>query len=221
MLKYIFKISIFLLTAIPAFCQEKGKYIPKSFSVGFDAGNFLYSRIIDDVDFREYTADIQINKLLLVADYGYSLFEQNEAYHNYTAEGNYFRAGIDYNFIKKTNNPNIIFVGIRYGHSWFDEMLNYSTTSGITGKGAWPENNFGASKENITGNWLELAGGIKVDVFKGFQLGFTGRYKFMSSVENKGNFSNYYLPGYGKRLLDRNSNWGISYYIGYRFRFRK
>lgn len=218
MLKFIFKILFFLVVSLPVLGQGK-KFIPKSVSASFDLGNYAYSRIIDGVDFKEYSADLQVYRFYLTGDYGYARLSQNEAYYNYSSEGNYFRVGFDYNFIKKKNNPNVIFLGLRYAQNKFDEHLNYSTNNGIETDGIWPEEEISIHNQEVTGNWVELVGGLKVDVFKGLQLGFTGRYKIIPRIDGESSFSNYYLPGYGKRL--RKTNWGISYYIGYRIRFGK
>lgn len=218
MLRYIYKILILCVVSLPV-CGQSGKFIPKSVSAGFEVGNFLYSRIIEEVDFREFTGDVVINHFLLAADYGYARFTHNEQFHSYSAEGNYFRAGIDYNFIKKKNSPNVIFAGIRYGSAKFDEHVSYSSVNGIVNSNIWPEIMSNITKENVSGKWFELVSGIKVDIFKGIMLGFTARYKFLSSVKSQGTFANYYLPGYGKRIQGQGSNWGISYYLGYRLSF--
>lgn len=227
MLKSIFKILPFflLVLSLRGYGQELEDFIPeeKHFPISVygavEIGNFALSRILEDVDFRELTADVQVKNFLLSADLGYAALYQTEEYHHYSNKGNYLRVGLDYNFIKDRHNPNIIFGGFRYCVATFDENIDFSTYNAVEGITLWPEERTQMNQSGISGSWGELVAGMKVDIFKGFHMGLTCRYKILASDDRNDTFSNYYIPGYGKRT--GNSNWGISYYVGYRLRIKK
>lgn len=227
MLRFISKIFSFLLVllSLTTRAQEIEDFIPeeKHFPVSVygavELGNFALSRILEDVDFRELTADLQVKNFLLSADLGYAALYQNEPFHQYSGKGNYLRIGLDYNFIKDRHNPHIIFGGFRYCVARFDENVTFSSYNAIEGVTLWPEESTQLNQSGISGSWGELVAGMKVDVFKGFHMGLTCRYKILASAARDDTFSNYYIPGYGKQT--GNSNWGISYYVGYRLRIKK
>ena len=63
--------------------------------------------------------------------------------------------------------------------------------------------------------WGELVAGCQVYLWKGLHMGWYGRIKLlMTRSVAEGNVLPYYVPGLGFR---NDFNWGINYYIGYRF----
>ncbi|NJN41064.1 MAG: hypothetical protein HC811_01230 [Flammeovirgaceae bacterium] len=106
------------------------------------------------------------------------------------------------------------FLGIRYGTSRFDESLTYTVSDPNYG-----DLLFTTFNDGLTGSWFEITTGLKVRIWKGLFLGFTGRFKFAPSVKGDIEFMPYDIPGYG--LASENTYWGFNYQVFWRFQIRK
>ena len=77
-------------------------------------------------------------------------------------------------------------------------------------------------KLQITGqkswaHWGELLGGLRVQVYKNFYMGWTVRYRLMFSHKKNTYSQPWYIPGFGTD----SSPFGFTYTVGYRFSFGK
>ena len=140
----------------------------------------------------------------------------------------YFRIGLDYNTMSKKKEKNsFLYVGLRYAFSnfkydvgsmsisdptWGDQVDNPSMTDDIWG-GSIPFNHPGLKGSM---QWVEVLLGVKVKIYKNFNMGWTVRmkYKTASSVSEFGN--PWYVPGYGKF---KSSNIGLTYSLIYKLPF--
>ena len=63
--------------------------------------------------------------------------------------------------------------------------------------------------------WGEIVAGCQVQIWKGFQMGWYVRLKFLfTRTDKQGDALPAYLPGFGYR---NDTNWGINYFLGYKF----
>ena len=79
-----------------------------------------------------------------------------------------------------------------------------------------------SEKLQITGqkSWAhlgELLGGLRVQVYKNFYMGWTVRYRLMFSHKKNTYSQPWYIPGFGTD----SSPFGFTYTVGYRFSFGK
>lgn len=200
--------------------EKANKFLPSAIRIGGEVGNYAYSYIDDNIDKQwEFTADVDFHKYFLVVDYGYTSFDMNEAYFDYNSTGNYLRIGPDINFIKKKRRNNVLFLGLRYARSSFDEEVIYSTSNAIQQQEVWPESTVTENFTGVNARWYELNTGLRVNVLSNFYMGFTLRYKFAFKTLTEKTFRTYYAPGYGKNVDKK--NFGVSYYIYYRLQFRE
>ena len=120
----------------------------------------------------------------------------------YQGHGGFFRVGCDINPLKKhPERRSVMLIGVRAGSGW-QQMEPTVTASNLQGK--W-----------IADVWGEIAAGVQVDIYKGFNMGWAVRMKFLFT-EKAHDYQNipYYIPGYGYR---NSMNWGFDYYLGYSF----
>lgn len=209
----------FFILWIPVCVQAQwDKYAPTGIRVGADVGNFGYSLLDDGRDFWEFSADVDIYRYYITTDYGYTKFMSNKDTYNYESTGRYFRVGPEVNFIKNQTSD-VLFFGIKYGTSTFDEDISYLTINAIEQNEVWPVNELETSNENLSASWFEFNTGLKARIIDNVYLGFTVRYKFLPNVNGGETFTPYFVPGFGKKV--DNDAWGLSYYISYRIPFRK
>ena len=212
----------YILSIVPAFLftlsvySQTHKYLPSQIRVGTDLSYLGLSVLSKEKSQFEINADIDFNRFLVIGDYGYASWRFADTDYEYNNSGSYFRIGLDYNFVRPDENQNAIYLGFRYAGADFNENFSYEVQDPFYGDYS---NDIQDLKRN--GSWLELAAGMKIRVWKGLFLGWTGRFKFASGISSPpSTFNNFWIPGYGK--TSRDSRWGLNYQIFYRFPlFRK
>jgi hypothetical protein len=208
-------------------------------------------------DTRGYdiTADISFkdNRYFLVADIGYAasaslkqsvniVTRQRQNGFQYDIQGTYFRVGIDYNVMRRYFNNEIMFVGVRYGQSFFTHTLQYNVLPDSLWNVNIPDgilSPMGAiSQSGLTANWYEIVGGLKVNLWKNIFVGYTVRLQFLGKISGENavltrSFDSPYvnnyqglaslkandIPGYGN--TEESFKLGFSFCAYYRFPFRK
>lgn len=192
----------------------RNKYMPTGVRGGFDVLALGKSRFQDNFNGWEFAGDIDFNRYYLVLEYGSwgrTLNSDSAAYAN---DGNYWRAGIDVNFLTRDPDRNMFFLGARYGRSVFTESMSVMRFDPVWGLLA---DNFYHS--GVTASWLELTAGLRVKVLKIFWLGYTGRFKFGLSSQGTTEMLPHDVPGFGR--TDKDTTWGFNYYLMIRLPIRK
>jgi len=229
MLRYI--VSILLLFSVVAgFCQtdtaevripkppkvkkEFKEFIPTGVRFGVDlysVGRRLWE---DEKTLSEFQLDVDFRHYLLVFEYGTSKLEEVGSGFVYTNDGSFFRVGAEINFLYNPASSDVISVGFRYASSTFDDFLTYKTED------AFNNTQITVSNKNSRANWAEFTTGTRIKLWKGLFMGFTIRYKFLKSVKFV-DLEPFIIPGFGENRLDDNDQFGFSYYLMWRFGFKK
>jgi hypothetical protein len=226
----IFRVFIFIIALVPsAFAQQptvsadtvkkpfKPNFRPASIRIGTDLYSLVNSRVRDDFRGWEITADTEVHRYMLVVDYGHSAENLTAESETYSNSGNYWRAGVDVNFLTRDPDRNAFFLGMHYGRSKFDEdMVVFPTEEEQANWGITDPLEY--ANKGITAGWMELNFGMKVKIWQGLQLGYTTRFKFGLSQDENMEMLSHRIPGYGS--TDRETAWGFNYYIFYRIPFR-
>ena len=192
----------------------KADYTPKSIRVGTDLSLIGLSIADPNISNFELNIDSEFYKYLLSFDYGFQSLSSSSNDFKYEHTGSYYRAGIDANFNYNDGYESVLFLGIRYAKSSFNETLNISTSDLVFGA-----NNISFSNDNVRARWFEAVAGLKVAVWGNLYLGFTGRFKFEKKISSQTSFSTYEIPGYGKS--SKNSKFAMNYQIFYKIPFVK
>ena len=135
---------------------------------------------------------------------------------NFTTKGNYIKAGFDFNTYENwLNMENMIYVGLRYGVSSFDQTLNsykiYNTNHYF---GETPTIYSGEKFNGLSAQWVEVVAGMKAEVFQNLFLGFSFRLNHLVSQKIPNNFDNLYIPGFN-RTYNGNFGVGFNYTVSY------
>ena len=205
---YIISLIGIWLFVNPALSQGK-KYLPAQFKLGTDLSYLGSSFLTKGKTQYEFNADIDFNRFIITGDYGFANWEFTDTDFEYKNTGSYYRVGLDYNFMKSSPDNNAIYIGFKYAGTNFTENFSYYVEDPF----------FGNYTDEIldlkrSGMWLEFVAGMKVRVWKGLFFGWTGRFKFASSISSPpSTFNNFWIPGYGKTTKD--SAWGLNYQVFY------
>ena len=148
------------------------------------------------------------------AEIGLERKKTNEDFFAYTTEGQFLRAGFDYNsYGNWYGMENQIYVGARYGFSLFSQDLN----SYIIHKDNqyFTENTAGSSAEWLkkysgrTAHWFEIVLGIKAELLHNLYAGASVRVGVLALQTDSKGFPNYYIPAFGR--VYENSRFGASF----------
>ena len=213
------------MTASLAFAQKpaadtvktdtvKNRYLPTGIRLGTDIVAVVKTKTQDDFRGWEMNADVDFNRYFLTGDFGHweRTYVTDSA--NYSNSGNYWRTGIDVNFLTKDPERNMFFIGFRYGRSKFSEDLTIISSDKI-----WGDVTRSYANDNVTARWLELTSGIRVKIWQALWLGYTARFKFSLKTKGETEMLPHDVPGYGR--TDKDSYWGFNYQLFIRIPFRK
>jgi len=192
----------------------KPDFRPTGLRVGTDLISIVRSSTDKTFTGWEANADIDFYRYYFTVDYGSWGRSYSSDTNSYSNTGNYFRVGVDVNFLKKDPDRNMFFFGFRYGVGTFSEDLMVVRTSEIWGP---LTENF--SNNNVSANWFELTTGLRVKIWKVIWLGYTARLKFGLSTGATPDMMPHDVPGYGR--AEEDSYWGFNYQIFIRLPVRK
>lgn len=151
------------------------------------------------------------NRFYPTLELGYALAECGADGAQHKGQGGFARLGMDLAIVKKGATENNMLVGLRFGGAY----QNYDLTNVRLQTDYWLSNPIDFYNQTRFDCWGELVAGCQVYLWKGLHMGWYGRIKLlMTRSVAEGNVLPYYVPGLGFR---NDFNWGINYYIGYRF----
>lgn len=201
------------LEKLDTLLEKKLRYVPTAIRVGMDVISPI--RTFTDSKFKglEFNADMDFYRYYLNVDIGRWERDLETDTEVYTNRGNYFRVGVDVNFLKKDADKSMFFIGARYGHGKFSENLTITSQDPV-----WGTSTDSYANTDVKANWTELTTGLKVRMFGIFWMGYTARYKFWLNTDAPKGFIPHDVPGYGKTYNEY--TWGFNYYIIFRIPVR-
>lgn len=215
---YIFSILLALFTIFPALSQEqevKEKVRIKGPRFGFDLSRLTLYYFEPERTAYEFSLDYEIKRNYYpVVEFGLQEVDLEESNYNYQSEGYYLRIGMDYNFQKNysVDQYEMVFFGFRYGFSG----QRHSADNIIIENDYWGD--YFAESVPVSkfyGHWLELAGGIRAELFRNVFIGWSFRGRLMLYKSKKPAMEPYYVPGFGKgsKRVALGFNYSIYYKI--------
>lgn len=131
---------------------------------------------------------------------------------NYTykcAPSLYGRVGMNYNFFYNNGSESFFSLGARYGLTYF----SYSWDNVRIDEPYWgSEAIVSIPGQKAFAHWAELVVALRVQVYKDFYMGWSGRYRFMIGCGSSAYGEPMFVPGFGPSA----GGFGFTYTIGYR-----
>jgi hypothetical protein len=189
-------------------------YRPTGIRIGTDA--IAIARNFYDKTYNgwEVNADADFSRYYLAVDVGSWSRKFLSDSSSYSNKGNYWRVGVDVNFLLKDPDRNMLFFGLRYGHSNFSESMSVLDADKIWGNFSNTYNN-----ADVKAHWLELNTGLRVKIWRMIWVGYTARFKFGLKTKGYTDMIPSDVPGYG--ATDKDNTWGFNYQIFFRIPVRK
>ena len=175
--------------------------------------NFLKDRYSNEIQVDYYLH----NEYYMVAEGGWGGSNVNYTDLKYTTTNNFFRFGFN-KCVLTRDNPrdwDMMLMGLRVGVA----DINRSNTSYTITDSFW--GNKPGSEKPITfeAYWVELTGGVRVELAKGLCAGWNARGKFLMNGRSFTLTAPLYIAGYGKG--DKNTIFDFNMYISYAIRWKR
>jgi hypothetical protein len=200
----------FLILAVP--CLVKGQdslLFPLNIKAGIEiSGPVIYLTDENNLSVEGFVSYDRNEKMTFVLEGGYVKYKYSQYNYDYRTKGSFARAGVDFNLLKSDISKGKYWagLGLRYGVSTFNSETpsfqheNYwgTTTSSIPSRTSW-------------GHFVEVAPGIKTEVFKNLSFGWTIRLRLLISAGTGKDLRPIYFPGFGRG--GKSTSAGISYFM--------
>lgn len=222
---YIFSLSLLLFFSIYSYGQDKDSlYAPikekeplvlNGMKVGINIGRFSDYLFKPERTSYEASFDFNLsNKYFGVIEGGLSETNIKKDNYQYSSEGTFVKAGVDFNMLKKY--PSDYFgIGVRLGRAAFKHSATKLTYENIH----WPTQSLSIDSKSYTTYWLEVSLGIKGELLKNVYFGWSALVRVGISGRKDEQFQPYNIPGFGKGT--NAINLGANYYIYYQIPFNK
>lgn len=186
--------------------------------LGGDIGKLVRSFVEDDYKGFEISGDYRLTqKLYLAGELGIEERTTKNDYLDVTADGSYFKAGIDYNLYRNwLDMENLIYTGFRVGFSTFSQNLNSFTVYTTDQYYDTPFTSTEAQQFNgLSAVWAEMVIGIKAEVLTNLFIGINTQLKIIITEDQPANFENLYIPGFNRTFDSGRFGFGFGYNISY------
>lgn len=170
-------------------------------------GDFLSSEVAVEVDLK--------HMFFPIIEVGYGTTDKTDDTYNihYKSSAPYARIGVNFNTMWKKKTESYIYAGLRYGFSAFKyDVQSPSLVDDIWG-GEVPFSQTGVTSRS---QWLEFLVGVKAEIFKNFQMGWSVRYRARLNAKDNIYSTPWYIPGFGS---NKSSNIGVTYNLIYQLPF--
>lgn len=163
---------------------------------------------------QDYEAALNVrlaNRFYPTLELGYAIAATSADGGNYSGQGGFARLGMDLSALKKGKTDNCLMVGLRLAGAY----QGFQITEVPVYDGFWQLPNTNYYNQHKFDCWGEIVAGCQVQIWRGFQMGWYVRLKFLfTRTDKQGDALPAYLPGFGYR---NDTNWGINYFLGYKF----
>jgi hypothetical protein len=209
----ILLLSCFVLCA-SAREQSDSTAIYQGMSIKLDLANPVLELVRSKGSVQDYEMALNVrlaNRFYPTLELGYAKAALSADGGDYSGQGGFARIGMDLSALKKGGADNCLMIGLRFGGAYQGfELTNVPVHSEY-----WQMPNINFLNQKRFDCWGEIVGGCQVQIWNGFQMGWYVRIKLlMTRVDKHGAALPGYIPGFGHR---RDTNWGLSYFLGWRF----
>lgn len=185
---------------------------------GIDGARIVNNFLLNNRQGYEFQVDYALrNNLYLATETGFGRGKVDFDRLKYHSNSFYIRAGIEKSFLDRIGleDFDMGFLGARYGVAMGQRSQAEYTISSPFGSeihGSTPSQTFMI-------HWAEVLLGFKVEIWKGFFLGWTGRGKFLINPGVFKEVAPNYIAGFGKG--DKKTNFGFNFFISYAIKWNK
>lgn len=206
---YAYIISLFLVILPGILSGQDTVMFPLKIRAGFDlAGPGMYLQDRNNLSIEGFVSYDRNEKMSWVLEGGHLDYKYSQWNYDYKANGIFFRAGVDFNLLKPQTSSGKYWagIGLRYGLSVFK-----SETPWFKQENYWGTVESSIPSGNSVGHFLEIAPGMRAELFRNFSIGWNVRLRLLISGGGAKEVAPVYIPGFGTG--GKNTSAGINYYM--------
>lgn len=201
--------SLFLFLGASGLSAQDTILFPLKLMAGIDiAGPGIYLSDKNNLNLEGYISFDRSEKMAWVVEAGYLNYKYSQYNYDYSSKGAFARLGADINLLKPEVSRGKYWagIGLRYGVSLFN-----SETSRFQHENYWGTVTSSLPSKKAMGHFIEVAPGVRTEIFRNFSIGWTIRLKLLISGGGGKDLRPIYFPGYGNG--GRRTTAGISYFL--------
>lgn len=187
-------------------------------AIGFDLARPVINYYATNKSGYEFAADYYLkNEIYLAAEGGWGSSDVNYTDLKYSTTNTFYRIGVNRILLPRENPKDWsgVMLGGRLAMASIDRSAaTYSITDSL-----WGNSSGSVAGKSFNGYWMEVLGGVRLDLYKGIIAGWTIRGKFMLNARSFNDLAPLYIAGYGRG--DKNSSFDFNFYIHYAIRWKK
>lgn len=227
-LRYITSCLALLCLPVIAFSQEdedstadkKIVVTQNRFSVGVDFFQPILNSFTGAKKSYEIAFDYSLPKdiyLALEAGFGNAKVDYTAPTLQYTSSNSFFRVGFQKSMLQRmsASDWDMVFIGLRYGMGFIkrsDAIYSIDNQYFGNSSGVIPGT-------NLTAHWIEITGGMRVDLVAGLFAGYNIRAKFLINPKSFKELAPYNIAGFGKG--EKTAVFDFNMYLGYAINWNK
>ena len=213
-MKRLSLIGLLLCVSLFAYCEQQDTAVWNGFNLKVDLATPVLEAAMSKGCVQSYEVMMSAgfcHKFYYPAlELGYAQAEATTGRGHFFGLGGFGRIGLDISALRKGNNDNKLFVGLRVGTA----IQQHTTDKLYLPHSYWQgEQRIDYPARLRCDVWGEVVAGVQVKVYKSFHMGWYVRLKILMT-RNEDKLTAYYIPGYGYR---QDTNFGINYYLGWTF----
>lgn len=210
--------SISLLLFLGGSCLKAQDTVlfPLKIRAGVDfAGPVIYLTDKNNLNLEGYLSYDRNEKMSYVFEAGHLNYKYSQYNYDYRSKGVYARIGVDFNLLKPETSLGKYWagIGLRYGLSFFS-----SETPSFQYENYWGTVTSSIPSKKSTGHFIEVAPGVRTQIFKHLSIGWTIRMNLLISGGGGKDLRPIYFPGYGNG--GNRASAGFSYFISWNIPYR-
>ncbi len=187
-------------------------------NIGFDIIRPVINAYSSDKSGYEFAADYYLkNEIYLAAEGGWGSSTVAYSDLKYNTANTFYRIGFNKVLLPREDAKDWggMFMGLRLATANIQRSAaTYTVTDSL-----WGNNSGSLAAKSFNGYWLEITGGVRVELYKGVMAGWNVRGKFMLNNKSFSDLSPLYIAGYGRG--DKNAVFDINFYLSYAIRWKR
>ncbi len=186
--------------------------------LSFDLMRPLVNNLITDRSGYELAIDYYLkNEFYAVLEGGWGGSTMDYPDLRYKTTNNFYRLGFNKEILARTHPKDwdMMFFGIRAAYAG----VNRSAATFTIADPVWGSVPGTAPAKAFPAIWLELAGGMRVELIHGLFAGWTVRGKFIMNGRSFSDLAPLYIAGFGKG--DKTTNFDFNVYVSYGIRWKR
>ncbi len=187
-------------------------------AIGFDMSRPVINYFATNKQGYEFAADYYLkNEIYLAAEGGWGSSDVNYTDLKYSTTNTFYRFGVNRILLPRENPKD--WSGVMLGGRLAMASIDRSAATYTITDSLWGNSTGNVAGKSFNGYWMEVLGGVRLELYKGIIAGWTIRGKFMLNARSFNDLAPLYIAGYGRG--DKNAAFDFNFYLHYAIRWKR